>query len=189
MGASPAFGLVFASLGPLALGPHPRYSRRMQYRVAVVLCVLLALAGCGTVVDHHDVTLSISDPSNRLGAPVEGAILERTSSEALAPEAKKRLAPLPVRQEVTGTRVVAGLSAGNAPSVDLAFFVPKLAPDGYFFATLTPEEDREQRIDAKLVHFGAYFPDEGAMSIPLRYSGKGTSKGWTLNAVIDVQPQ
>jgi hypothetical protein len=158
----------------------------MQLRRFFALCALVTCLRCGTVVDHHNVTLAVSDPGHRLASPVEGALVERTSSEALEADVMKRLTSLPLTGEVSATRVVAGLSSSAAPSVDLAFVIPKLAADGFFLATLAPDETQEKRTEAKLVHFAEYFPDEGAMTLPLRYSGKSTGRGWTLNVTVEV---
>ena len=164
------------------------YIDRMSRRILMVFA-FAAFARCGTVVDHHIVTLSVNDPSHRLGAAVEGVIVERTSHELLEREATKRLTRLPLRDEVTGTRVVAGLSAGDAPTVTFGVIIPKLSPDGYFLFELAPEKGVEKTAQAPLVRFGQYFADAGAMSVPVRFTGRTGERGWLLDVTIDVPPQ
>jgi len=161
------------------------YIERMSRRILAVF-VFAAFARCGTVVDHHIVTLKVNDPAKRLGSSVEAVIVERTSTELLESEARKRLAPLPLRDEVTGTRVVAGLSAGDAPTVTFGAIIPKLSPDGYFLFELTPEKGVEKTARAPLVRYGQYFADDGAMSVPVRFTGRSGERGWLLDVTIEA---
>ncbi len=159
----------------------PFISKFQSMRCRLALIGFMLVAGCGTVVDHHEVTLIVEG----LDGPVEAAIVEHTSSEALRDSVK--LAPAPIRREVTGTRVVAGLSHSEAAAVSFGFVIPRLSPDGYFFVNLAPEEDKEKGEVAELVRWGQFFPEQGAMTVPVTYSGTATREGWELKVVVEAR--
>ncbi len=158
----------------------PFDSKFQSMRCRLVLIGFMLVAGCGTAVDHHDVTLLVEG----LDGPVEAAIVEHTSSEALRESVK--LARVPIRREVTGTRVVMGLAHSDAQAVSFGFVIPRLSRDGYFFVNLAPEEDKEKGEKAELVRWGQYFPEQGAMTVPVTYSGTATREGWELKVVVEA---
>ena len=159
----------------------------MARRFFLAMFSVALIARCGTVVDEHVVVLSINDPAHRLTVPIEAAIVERTSNELLKEESLKRLSRVPLRDGVTGTRVVTGVSRSEAPTVTFGVVIPKLSPDGYFLFTLEPEKNVEKSGQGQLVRFGQYFTEDGAMSVPVRYKSTAGERGWLLDVTIDVR--
>ena len=157
-----------------------------------VLIVSIASAACGTGVYHHDIEVTINDPSKRLGPPpIEISFFDKNGySEDWARRTIGTTEPgKPYSGKTWGTDTKMFYDRTPSMFVDGGLFLPAFETRGYYELMIRPVSGTEQTTTLKYASFGVKTREEDAIPpLAAHYRSKGSSKGWTIHLTVDVPP-
>lgn len=159
---------------------------------SIAVLPLLLLTACGTHVFEHVVEIAIDDPTHRLGDRVEVSVFDHSmgySMEWALRDMRVVTPPSPYIGRWSTANAVAIGNSGPRPTLDLAFSLPQLSREGYFFIALEPAGGETKRGTAAFTSYGAYFPDQRGPSLPVRYVAREAKNGWHIQLTAQVPPQ
>ena len=164
---------------------------RFSRRIAIALLALLQ-SSCGTVVYSHNISVSIDDPTRRLGTgPFEVSVFDHQMgySESWA---KKTMGTAstesPYKTTLAGSGAQMFFDPPRPKQVVLSIAVPKLEPTGYLMVTVAPGEKTTGDVPANLTPYGEYFPPPKLPIATVHYDATAAPKGWTLNIRVKIPP-
>jgi len=150
-----------------------------------LLLVLLAAAGCGTVVHHHTIEVTARHGA---GATTRVAVFDRQSGlsrdwahDRLGESSVGR----PYSGSITTTPAVTIFDASRARPVTVSLAIPEVTDDGYFQLEVDAPARAAPR-EAAFCGYGDYFPDPGAATIPVMVSAAADGGRWTIRLEVDI---
>jgi len=159
---------------------------------SIAILSLLLLTACGTHVFEHVVEISIDDPTHRLGENVQVSVFDHSMGYSME-WALRDMHVIPAGHPYTGrwstADAVAVGNSGPRPTLDLAFSLPQLSRDGYFFIALEPVAGETKQGTAAFTSYGEYFPDQRGPSLPVRYLAREAKNGWHIQLTAQVPPR
>ena len=170
------------------LFPHRLFSNAAMKSIAILS--LLLLTACGTHVFEHVVEISIDDPTHRLGENVQVSVFDHSmgySMEWALRDMRVVTATRPYVGRWSTANAVAVGNSGPRPTLDLAFSLPQLSREGYFFIALEPAEGETKQGTAAFASYGTYFPEpRPGLSLPVRYVAREAKNGWHIQLTAQV---
>ena len=166
------------------------YSVPVRHFSLCLLALLLASA-CGTAVFEHQIDVTVSDPSGRLGAGrAEVSVFDKQMGQS-SEWARRTMgtaragAPYAGRVSSTGAKMIFDSSLPERLEAGLA--LPSYESRGYFVLSFAPQPGTEQQVSAPFVPWGAYFAEGSAVApLPLKARCEKGEKGWKIALTVEV---
>lgn len=160
-------------------------------RALLLAAILLLCQACGTAVYNHHIDVRVM---TRDGAPVENRVSIFDHSMGYSREWAQRAIGVstpsqPYSGTVSSTATVTLLDHGLPSTLDIAFALPEISPDGYYLmAVQLPAESGREGL-ARFVRFDEYSPAANAPSLTVKYVSSPQDKGWRLRLDVQIDPR
>src|SRR5262245_21736334 len=114
----------------------------MAGRLLLLLFVMLAGSGCGTLVYDNVIVITVADPSHRLGSgPLQVSVFDKTMGYG-EDWAAKKMGPTSESQPCSAPLVTSGAATVFDPprpkEIVVSIAVPALEARGYYILSLEP---------------------------------------------------